>query len=127
MPLSALALWPEIAAREDAAAVVETVRQYGASEPIVWLTSNNYFPALRAIGSADQFYSGSFWSPSGAWCAYVETFGDALMAAGVYLGCPEWDNSLYGVDLRQWRSIDAPEDADSLSDEWERIEGNGTV
>lgn len=110
------------AAEKDAATIITFVREAGADEPIVWITGNGYMPPLREIGSANSFYSGSFWNPSYAWESYVETFEETLERADIYLGCPEYDNSLYCVDRRVWQFRDIDEDeAETLSDEWERI------
>lgn len=128
MPLSMLYLAPEIAAREDAARVIEAVRASGKDSPIIWLTSNAYFPPLREIGSADKFYSGSFWNPSQAWEVYVETFNSEVERANVLVDAPEWDNALYGVDLTIWRYREdiEEEDCDELGQEWERIADGST-
>jgi hypothetical protein len=112
------------AAEADAAEVIAAVRAASEADrrqPIVWITSNAYFPPLREVGSADLYYSGSFWNPSYSWMAYAETFEECLEAANIYLGSPEYDNCLYCVDMRLWQFRDdlEAEEADSLDEEWQ--------
>lgn len=113
------------AAEADAAQVIAAVREASEADrrqPIVWITSNTYMPPLREIGSAEDWYSGSFWNPSYGWIAYVEAFEESLEAANIYLGSPEYDNCLYCVDMRLWQfrdDLDDLDDAESLDDEWQ--------
>lgn len=109
-------------AREDADTAIAMARGHfwvTMADPIVWLTSNSYMPPLRGFGSAEMVWKAD--DTGELWEAYVEAFEQALEDANVYLGSPDYDNSLYVVDLRRWRYRDDADDVETLTYEWEPI------
>lgn len=112
--------WAESLAVQDSALAISIARDNPG--PITWITDNSYMPPLRAFGHAENVWREDYEQGfEGAWEAYVDTFEGALDIARVYLGCPDYDNALYVVDLTRWQWADN-DNADDLNDEWEAIE-----
>lgn len=93
--------------------------------PIEWITGNSYMPPLRAFGNAETVWQAPD-ADNDLWTAYFETFEKLLDDASVYLGCPEYDNSLYVVDLLRWEFIDEPDLAETLTEEWQPRDTQGS-
>lgn len=116
------------AAKIDALIAIKFARE--SDEPVVFITSNNYMPPLRAFGRAEDFWQASHFFVKAdevydaycVWEAYCEAFDSALNEAEVYMSSPEDDNSLYVVDLNRWSLRDEADRAGAgdLNDEWER-------
>jgi hypothetical protein len=116
---SALRDAAELAARDIAAYMVDLARTSGA-EPIVFVTSNNYMPPLRSFSAAEEIWQAANYDDGTDLFGYLyELLEDILQDADVYLGEPEYDNSLYVVDLRRFQAIEDPENAETLDGEWE--------
>jgi hypothetical protein len=103
--------------------LVEEVRTSGNLEPVVMLTGNSYVPAYRSfeeierIWEADeaQVYITEMW----------ERIERKCLDAEVFIGYPEYDNCIYGVDMRKWEQSEASandEPLESLNDEWSWID-----
>lgn len=106
----------------DASQAIDYARQ-GDSDPIVWITGNSYMPPLRAFGQAETVWQ---MDDHDMWEVYFKTFVAELDKANVYLGCPDYDNALYVVDLDRWQYRwqyvnDGDEWAKTLQEEWEPI------
>lgn len=103
---------------DDIHAAVDLVRGAGKYDPIVWLTGNSYMPPLRGWGRAEEVWqaddSGELWEE------YAERWEEGVENNNIYVGCPDWDNALYGVDLTYWEYVDGSEDAETLGEEWAR-------
>lgn len=105
-------------ALEDAVDAIILARE--SAEPITWLTGNAYMPPLRAWGSAEVVWQATdlHEDPEGDyWTVYVETFEATVTEGDVYLDSPEYDNSLYVVDLRRWEYVESPQ-GEFLGDDW---------
>lgn len=103
------------------------VRQYGwqvatyliapeakksGDEAIVWITPNAMFPPLRWYGASEIIWQLDNELP-GIWEAYVEGIENRLDELHVLMTAPEYDNSLYVVDLERFEWIPEEElDAD---------------
>lgn len=123
----------ETAAREDAEVAITIARESDTS--VAFITGNSYFPPLRAFGHAESFYQADSYAADMAhpWEIYVEVFEDILENENVYLGCPDYDNALYVVDLRRWEYIlrdegyadggtpYTDEDFPTLDSEWRKL------
>lgn len=101
---------------KDIHAAVDLVRGNQSDDPIVWLTGNNYMPPLRAWGSAETVWQSDDFD---AWEEYAERWERGLENHNIYVGCPEWDNALYAVDLSRWEYSDN-EEGEDLQSEWVR-------
>lgn len=130
-------------AKEDASTAIVLARHPATTTPIIWLTSNRFMPPLRAFGKAEEVWQagddveGMNDYYDSAWMVYVEVFEEELSQADVYLGCPEYDNALYVVDMQRWRLKDMWEEKSgeslreaerknaglTLEDEWEKVDG----
>jgi len=105
--------------------IAPAVRGSG-DEPIVWLTSNRYYPAIRDLDKMDDIYKETsrdcghvFQAMSNnIWMALIEQINRELDQAHILMDGPEWDNALYGVDLTRFTRIDDPDQAETMSDEW---------
>jgi hypothetical protein len=105
-------------ASDIASDMVTTARN--SADPVVFVTGNSYMPPLRSYPGAECVWQGD--QDSDDWSYLTELVEDILQDSEVYLGCPDYDNALYVVDLRRFVYADNP-DADSLSDEWAPIDG----
>lgn len=103
---------------DDIHAAVDLVRRVGEREAIVWLTGNAYMPPLRDWGNAEVVWQSD--DTGELWEEYTERWAAGVEAHNIYMGCPEWDNSLYAVDLTRWEHVDGSEDSETLSEEWTR-------
>lgn len=93
-----------------------------SAEPVVFVTGNAYMPPHRSFPEAEALWQSD--DTGAAFELFIEALEARLELANVYLGCPDYDNALYAVDLARWQHIDDdPElaDAEDLNDEWEPI------
>lgn len=92
-------------------------------EPVEFVTSNAYFPALRSFSVCESVYMADADDPDGGyWEALVEAIERHCANQGILLDGPEYDNSLYVVDLRRWEYIGEDfEGGDNLNDEWRAL------
>lgn len=98
--------------------IAQTVREQGV-EPVVFLTGNRFMPPFRsfdeieAVWQADEEgeYVVAIWECVEKCCDQNE----------IFIGQPEHDNAIYGVDLRKWEHN---EDSigDDMNAEWQRIQ-----
>lgn len=119
-------------ARTIAADLIEDARL--SDEPVVFVTGNAYVPAFRSFSLAEEVWQNDMDAADDAsdgnfpWL--VELVEDELSRAEVALEAPDYDNSLYVVDLKRWQYRDptfsnpnfpsVPDDySDDLNDEWE--------
>jgi hypothetical protein len=91
--------------------------------PVCFVTGNSYVPSLRSYPQAETVWQAAYddnddTDPDLFGYLY-ELLEDILEEADVYLGQPEYDNSLYVVDLRRFQAIEDPENAETLNGEWE--------
>lgn len=102
-----------------------------SDEPVCWLTGNSYMPPIRAIDKMDDIWTAT--STHGhilhdmaddMWVALCEEIERELDKNNIYMTSPEWDNSLYAVDLDRWEHIEDA-DGDSLNDEWKPVAVRG--
>jgi hypothetical protein len=118
-------------AREIADEIISAARTSG-DDPIAWVTGNAYMPPLRSFTQAEQVWqmysdaetAAEYEAAADAWELLVELVESHVEDANVTLECPEYDNSLYAVDLNrfEYRESDAlySEDAhgETLQDDW---------
>jgi hypothetical protein len=86
--------------------------------PVTWVTGNQYMPPLRSFPSAEAVYQLVDWE---LWDLFRETLESELDSANVTLMSPEYDNSLYVVDLARWEFTETPNPAfspDDINSEW---------
>jgi hypothetical protein len=108
-------------ARHIADSMIEDART--SPGPIAWVTSNNMFPALRNYNGAEQVWQ---LNDGEGWPFLCEELERLLCDASVYLASPEYDNSLYVVDLARFEVLEDDEiTGDSLEDEWRSIKPAG--
>jgi hypothetical protein len=104
--------------------LVDTVRMDGNNEPIVMLTSNNFVPAYRSFDQIEAIWQED---DSGVYIHEMwERIERKCLDAEVFIGYPEHDNCIYGVDMRKWEQSEASandEPIDDMNDEWSRIDG----
>lgn len=94
-----------------------------SNEPVTFITGNSFMPPLRDFGDSEQVWHLDELDPDAeVWSAYVERLEGTLEQQDVLLSAPDYDNALYVVDLARFEYVDADTDAETLSDEWERIE-----
>lgn len=103
-------------AEADAANAIEIARS--STEPVEFITGNSHMPPLRAFGNAERVWASDSNDGGDLFTLYDEVFEKALEAANVYLGCPDYDNSLYVVDMNRWEHADNADDSETLSGEW---------
>lgn len=93
--------------------------------PIVWITGNSYMPPLRDLPDAERLWelsnttSGEF--AAEIWELFVEALERRLDELNVYMGAPEHDNALFGVDLARWERNEGYPEGDDLADCWTPI------
>lgn len=110
-----------IRATTDARSAIEAART--SDEPVVFITGNSHMPPLRAYANAEDFWLADAECPDvpyGPWQAYVESFEATLTEANVMLDAPDYDNSLYVVDLARFE-YDEEFEGDDLNDPWRPI------
>lgn len=92
------------------------------NEPVVFITGNSYMPPLRDFGISNEVWSLA--DAPDVWAAYAERLESRLDEMRVYLAEPEYDNSLFVVDLARFEHVDDAElaNADSLAAEWREID-----
>lgn len=103
-------------AEADAAQAIEIARS--STEPVEFITNNAYMPPLRGFGQAETVWASDSNDGGDLFTLYDEVFEKALEAANVYIGCPDYDNALYVVDMNRWEHIDDPDESETLSGEW---------
>lgn len=103
-----------------AASIIADAR--AAETPVVFVTGNSYMPPGRWFTEAEQVWNCRVNDDGEAYEALWEEIGRILTDAKVYLGCPEYDNSLYAVDMSRWEhNEDAADDSDTLDGEWRPV------
>jgi hypothetical protein len=114
-------------ASEIASEMVAAARN--SIDPVVFVTGNSYFPPLRWFEAAERVWQAEELQgdeTGDAWAYLTELVESILTDSEVYLGCPDYDNALYVVDLRRFVYADNPDAetlSDDLSDEWVPIDG----
>lgn len=107
-----------LAATQLAESIEKDVRSVHG--PVVWQTGNNYFPPIRSFPVAEDVYQADV--RGALWEVFTEALERELNNRDILLECPDYDNALYGVDLRRWRRTEWVSGAvDDLNDEWELI------
>lgn len=111
-------------AREAAEAVSERIilsARLSGDDPIVWVTGNAYYPAWRSFGELEELWNkGEGALAAEAFYYAIELIENKLNAADVYIGAPDWDNSLFAVDTARFEYVE-DSDGDDLQGEWRRI------
>jgi hypothetical protein len=105
------------AAREIADEVIEAARNSG-SDPIVWVTGNNYMPPLRSFAAAEKIYQTD--RTGDVFAFLVEQLEQLLAEADVFMECPDWDNAYYAVDRRRFEYVE-DSDGENLQDDWKPV------
>jgi hypothetical protein len=115
-------------AKAIASSMIAVARMAAEDCPVEFVTGNSYMPPLRAYNDADKIWNcdnGYASSDPDAhvavWEFFVEELEGLLSEANVYLGSPDYDNSLYVVDLARFEYVENTQ-AKTLNDEWELIE-----
>lgn len=104
-------------------------------DPVVFVTNNNNFPALRAFGVAervwqfdqDQLLAGDGMPDQGMrppvtnrWAQLIEQLDETLECAQVYRDIGP-DGSIYVVDLMRFSMTDLDDTAETLQAQWTKI------
>lgn len=88
--------------------------------PIIWVTGNLYMPPMRSFPVAEEVWEEA-WSERQftdgtpdpyLWELFCETVEDELSRSAVIMESPDYDNSLYVVDLSRWEY--------DINSEWKR-------
>jgi hypothetical protein len=90
--------------------------------PVTWVTGNQYVPALRSFPSAEAVYRLVDWE---LWDLFRETLEAELDSADVTMMSPDYDNSLFVVDLARWEFTETPNpafDPDDINSEWKPVD-----
>ena len=92
--------------------------------PVCFVTGNSYVPSLRSYPQAETVWQATYddnGTDPDLFGYLYETLEDILQREDVYLGEPEYDNSLYVVDLRRFQAVDDMDidNAETLDGEWE--------
>lgn len=107
-------------ANADAAMAIEIARTSG-DDPIVFITSNNHMPPLRAFGHAETVWQSDDNDDGDLFGLYGDTFEKALDAANVGLDANPDEGSLYVVDYARWERRDDADDSETLSGEYQPV------
>lgn len=114
-------------AHELAVDIIDTVR--ASPGPIVWLTGNSYMPPMRSFPAAEQVHQSDNNRTGELFWWFAELVDDHLARANVVMECPEYDNALYGVDLKRWQYKDHngehhPDFYETwdMNDDWEPVD-----
>src|SRR5712692_3682704 len=115
-----------ILAAEVAASIIESARTSG-DDPIAWVAGNQYYPSLRSFSAAEEVWQADFPdgdTMAGVWELFTEEVERLLDRADVCLESPDWDNSLFCVDLRRFTYADNRGDgiADDMCSDWIPVE-----
>ena len=101
----------------------------GLEGPVVWVTSNSFVPPLRAFIDADRVWqadngvhSADEYASAAIWQELVTELHERLSEANVFLGSPDYDNSLFVVDLNRWEyDEEAEETAEDINNTWKKV------
>jgi hypothetical protein len=104
-------------ARQIAESIIDDARNSG-SDPIAWVTGNSYMPPMRSFALAETIWQADDTGEDFAWL--VELVEKRLDRAHVALECPEYDNSLYAVDLARFEYVE-DESGETLQSDWRPI------
>jgi hypothetical protein len=105
-------------AEELAGYIIADVRT--VEGPVVWLTGNAYMPPLRSFPIADRVWNAMNNRDGELFAYFAEVLEEKLTEAHVYMGCPDYDNSLWACDLKRWAFREDADDAENLEDMFER-------
>lgn len=89
-------------------------------EPIVFVTGNSNFPALREFPEAESVYQDSGNADGDLWAEFAARLDDVLESAMTYHEVGP-DGSIYVVDMLRFRNIDYDDKAETLSAQWEKL------
>jgi hypothetical protein len=98
--------------------IIEEVRSLEG--PVVWLTGNSYVPPARSFPEFEEIYQHPDNTDGELSSEMWEAVTELLDAGEVMIAQPEWDNAIYGVDLRRWEPVESDTTPDDLNDEWQR-------
>ena len=104
------------AARDIAGSVISDAQNSGP-DPVVFVTGNSMMPPLRSFDAAEDVWQHPANEDGEAFAYLAEEIERLLDEAGVALGCPEYDNALYAVDLLRFEFVEDP-DGETLQDDW---------
>jgi hypothetical protein len=106
--------------RRIAAGIAESITEDARSsgpDPIAWVTGNHYMPSLRSFDAAERVWQHPANDDGEAFAYLAEVLEGLLSDADVALEAPDWDNSLYAVDLHRFEYAEYP-DGEDLQDDW---------
>jgi len=106
-------------ARKIADSIIDSARTSG-TDPIAWVTGNNYMPPLRSFSLAEEVWQDDVNDDGEAFAWLVEEVERHVRKANVALEYPDYDNALYAVDLARFEYID-DEPGETLQSEWRPI------
>lgn len=92
-------------------------RAPGERQAVNFITTNRYMPPLRDIQEVEAIWQVEDAEDQYA-AALMEAIHDKCAAIEIMLACPDYDNAVYAVDLREWEHTG--EESDDLNDEWVR-------
>jgi len=99
-----------------AESIIDDARNSGP-DPIAWITGNSMMPPLRSFNAAENVWQHPANDDGEAFAYLVEVLESLLSDASVALEAPEYDNSLYAVDLARFEYSES-EDGENLQDDW---------
>lgn len=113
----------DILTSEVAAEIIDAARNSG-NDPIAWVTGNAMMPPARSFSAMKEIWQEDYNRDEPVFDWVWEEIERKVAAAGVYVGCPEFDNALFAVDLNRWqfRDDDNFDGGDTLQDEWSKID-----
>ena len=111
------------AAQEIADQIINAARTSG-DDPIAWVTGNAMMPPIRWFDAAERIWQLPASNDVVPWETLTERVEELLSAANVTLECPEYDNSLYAVDLARFAYVDEEDQDpgnDTLQGDWQPV------
>lgn len=111
-------------ARETADSMIDAARE--SDTAVTFVTGNAYMPPLRSFPAAERVWNADNNDDVGLWEEFVWEVEDRLSAANVLMQSPDWDNSIYVVDMNRWQYREPGPGEDDLSDEWEPADPHAT-
>jgi hypothetical protein len=95
--------------------LIAPLAKESGDESVVFITSNNYVPSLRAFGPSEHVWQ---LDDPGVWEAYSEAVEERCAELSVFMAEPESDNALFVVDVARFKYVGDERDCDTLTEEW---------
>lgn len=108
----------DILTSEIAEEIISAARNSG-DEPVVFVTGNSYMPPARSFSAMEEIWQEDYERDEPVFDWVWELVEEKVEEANVYLGCSDYDNALYAVDMNRFQFNESDTEATDLQDEWE--------